>query len=76
MRIDDFLAEVGLAPSSMEAYEGWLVQLRDWLRDEGYNFEEMTPTVYRSFLATRPWNSRTCKKSLCAIKKKICAVGA
>jgi len=69
MRIDDFLAEVGLAPSSMEKYEDWLIQLCEWLQDQGYNFGELDPKMYRAFLATRPWNSRTCKKSLSAVKK-------
>lgn len=43
MRIDDFLAEVGLAVSSQEKYEDWLLQLQKWIQDEGYSFKELTP---------------------------------
>ena len=69
MRIEDCLAEVGLAATSQRSYGDWLTQLYIWLQDKNIEFIDLDPKIYREFLLTRPWNSRTCKKSLSAVKK-------
>lgn len=66
--IEGFLESSDYASSTKSMYARYLGYLQDWLVSEGVGIDDLTPSAFRQFLATKDWARNTEKGCLDAVR--------